>query len=122
MPKEMNRFTRVIKLLNVLFNGELVISDFANDTGVSVRTIQRDIRAVEDAGFPIYSNRPGHIRFTDGFSLNKFRIKKRGVKQDKKNEAEKIRHFINWKNTGTQKNTKKKRQQNSERKLDPAAS
>jgi predicted DNA-binding transcriptional regulator YafY len=71
---DLKRFTRIIKLLNILSAGTLVVADTAIDMGVSTRTIQRDIRTIEDAGFPIYDKKPGQICFEEGFSLKQAKL------------------------------------------------
>ena len=74
--KDLNfkKITRIVTLLNMLCSGKLVVSDAARDTGVSVRTIQRDIIIIEEAGFPISSIRPGEFSFVEGYSLNKVKL------------------------------------------------
>jgi predicted DNA-binding transcriptional regulator YafY len=68
------RLTRIVRLLNILSDGSLVIAEVAKDLDVSVRTIQRDIRTIEDAGFSFFNEKPGQLRFYDGFSLKKVRL------------------------------------------------
>jgi predicted DNA-binding transcriptional regulator YafY len=72
--QDIKRLTRIVKLLNILSTGKLVIAEAAIDLNVSIRTIQRDIRAIEDADFPIYNEKPGQIRFAEGFSLRKTKL------------------------------------------------
>ncbi|WP_083759834.1 HTH domain-containing protein [Elusimicrobium minutum] len=59
--QDIKRLTRIVKLLNILSSGKLVVAEVAMELNVSVRTIQRDIRTIEDAGFPIYDEKPGQI-------------------------------------------------------------
>lgn len=68
---DIKRLTRIVKLLGIFAKGKLIISDIANETDVSVRTIQRDVRTIEESGFPIYSEKPGQVRFIEGFSLSR---------------------------------------------------
>ena len=71
---DLKRLTRIVRLLNILSEGELIITETARDLEVCVRTIQRDIRTIEDAGFPIYNEKPGRLRFAEGFSLKKMKL------------------------------------------------
>ncbi len=76
MKKEhdFKRLTRIVRLLNILSDGSLIVADVARELDVSVRTIQRDIRTIEDAGFPLFNEKPGQLRFYDGFSLKKVKL------------------------------------------------
>lgn len=71
---DLKRLTRIVKLLNILSEGKLVVSDIATELNVSTRTIQRDIKAMEEAGFPIYDEKPGQKRFLKTFSLKKAKL------------------------------------------------
>jgi predicted DNA-binding transcriptional regulator YafY len=72
--KDLKRLTRIVKLLNILSAGKLAITSTAAELGVSIRTIQRDVRTIEDAGFPIASLKRGEMLFVEGYSINKAKL------------------------------------------------
>lgn len=72
--KTLNKLTRTIYLLNVLDNGHIEVPREAEELGVTVRTIQRDILNLEAAGIPLYKKKPGVYAFTEGFSLKKLQL------------------------------------------------
>ena len=74
--KTLNKLTRNIYLLNVLDGGHIDIPREAEELGVTVRTIQRDILNLEAAGIPLYKVKPGIYSFTEGFSLKKLQLSK----------------------------------------------
>lgn len=74
--KTLNKLTRTIYLLNVLDGGNIDIPREAEELGVTVRTIQRDILNLEAAGIPLYKVKPGTYSFTEGFSLKKLQLSK----------------------------------------------
>jgi len=75
MQKEMrNKLTRVLYELNALDKGQIRVKDMANETGVSVRTIERDMNDIEDANFSLWNPGPGVWAFTEGFSLEKMQL------------------------------------------------
>ena len=61
-------------LLNELDNGEVFLPSIAEDLNVTLRTIQRDMRILEDAGFPFANTKKGAYCFVEGFSLGRARI------------------------------------------------
>lgn len=65
---------RLMYIANELDNGTVKISVIANDLGVSVRTIQRDIQTLEAGGFAISPQTKGAYSFVEGFSLKKMKI------------------------------------------------
>jgi predicted DNA-binding transcriptional regulator YafY len=71
---EEQKMTKVLRVLNELNNGEIVLSKLAGDMRISVRTIQRYIIAIEAAGFPLCSPTPGTWSFVEGFSLQKMKL------------------------------------------------
>ena len=77
--KTLNKLTRTIYLLNVLDGGHIDIPREAEELGVTVRTIQRDILNLEAAGIPLYKVKPGTYSFTEGFSLKKLQLSKEEV-------------------------------------------
>jgi len=66
-----NKISRLIYILNELDKGEIFLPRIANDLGVTLRTIQRDLHILEDAKFPITSIRKGRYCFVEGFSLGR---------------------------------------------------
>jgi predicted DNA-binding transcriptional regulator YafY len=64
----------VLRILNDLNDGEIVLRDLAREMGISVRTIQRYICQIEGAGFPLYSPSAGVYCFVDGYSLKKMQL------------------------------------------------
>ena len=47
----LNKVTRLMYILNELDNGEIFVTTIAKDLGVTLRTVQRDLHILEDAGF-----------------------------------------------------------------------
>ena len=75
MQKEMrNKLTRLLYELNSLDKGPIRLKDMAAETGVSVRTLQRDMNDIEVADFPISNPAPGVYAFVEGFSLEKMKL------------------------------------------------
>ena len=70
----LNKMRRLMYILNELDNGEIVVSDIAYDLNVTIRTIQRDLHILEDAGFPFTNIKKGSYCFVEGFSLQKMRL------------------------------------------------
>ena len=70
----LGKIKRLMYIANELDNGEIRISSMANNLGVSVRTIQRDIQILELGGFAISPLSRGIYSFVDGFSLKKMKI------------------------------------------------
>lgn len=64
----------ILKILNELNKGEIVLRELEQDMGLSLRTIQRYIRSIEDAGFPLYNPSKGSYAFVEGFSLQKSKL------------------------------------------------
>lgn len=75
MQKEMrNKLTRVLYELNALDKGPIRVKDMADETSVSVRTIERDMNDIEDANFLLWNPAPGVYAFMEGFSLEKMKL------------------------------------------------
>ena len=68
------KINRLFEILNILLNRENVTAKYlAEHFEVSTRTIYRDIDALSESGFPIYTNKGkgGGIALLDNFVLNK---------------------------------------------------
>ncbi len=75
MQKEMqHKITRLLYELNALNKGKICLVDMCADLGVSLRTLQRDMRDMQDADFPLYCPQPGEYAFIEGFSLEKMKL------------------------------------------------
>ena len=75
MQKEMqNKLTRLLYELNALDKGQIRLKDMAAETGVAVRTIQRDMNDIQEADFPLWNPNPGVYAFTEGFSLERMKL------------------------------------------------
>lgn len=75
MQKEMqNKITRLLYELNALDKGPVCLAGMAEDLGVSLRTLQRDMNTTQEAEFPPYCPRAGEYAFMEGFSLEKARL------------------------------------------------
>jgi len=64
----------VLKILNALNEGEIVLKELEGELDLSIRTIQRYIRSIEEAGFPLYSSKAGTYSFMEGYSLKKMQL------------------------------------------------
>lgn len=69
-----NKITRILYILNRLDKGEINLQKTARDMGISLRSVQRYIKTIQAANFPIYDQRPGVWRFVEGFNLSKMQI------------------------------------------------
>ena len=75
MQKEMrNKLTRLLYELNALDKGPICLKDIAEEVGVSVRTIERDMNEIEEADFPLWNPEPGVWAFLEGVSLAKMKL------------------------------------------------
>lgn len=70
----LNKVRRLLYILNELDHGEIWVSAIAEDLNVTVRTVQRDLRILEDAGFPFANTKKGAYCFVEGFSLQRMRV------------------------------------------------
>lgn len=75
-PEKDQRICRLVRLMLLLDSGMLNLDDAARDCNVNKRTIQRDLKVLEEAGFPIYKpvNTNGNYRLTNPFHLGKFQV------------------------------------------------
>lgn len=69
-----NKLTRLLYELNALDKGQIRLKDMAVETGVAVRTIQRDMNDIQEADFPLWNPDPGVYAFTEGFSLERMQL------------------------------------------------
>lgn len=66
---------RIISILNMLDKeGVVRTSELAEEFGVNVRSVQRDLALINATGFPVMSLEKGEYRFVDGFSLRKVKL------------------------------------------------
>jgi predicted DNA-binding transcriptional regulator YafY len=71
------KMVRVLKVLTALDHGTIILKELAQDMGLSVRTLQRYVRVLESAGFPLYNNpKIGEWAFVEGYSLKKMQFSK----------------------------------------------
>lgn len=76
-PATLHKFTRILYLLNKLDKGRITLTQEAKELGFSVRTLQRDLREIERAGFPLSEVAVGRYGFAEGFSLGKMPLSAR---------------------------------------------
>lgn len=75
MQKELeNRIERILYLLNRMNRGTVNLRGEAKKMNVSPRTLQRDIKVLQEAEFPIYDPKPGLYTFTAGSSLERMNL------------------------------------------------
>ena len=75
MQQEMhNKLTRLLYELNALDKGQIRLKDLESEVGVSVRTLQRDMNDIDEAGFPLCNPAPGVYAFMEGFSLERMKL------------------------------------------------
>lgn len=67
----MNKISAIIFILNKLDCGEVTTKGLAEELNVSTKSIQRYIREIENAEFPLYNPQKGAYAFVEGFSLQK---------------------------------------------------
>lgn len=70
----MNKMSAIIFILNKLDCGEVTTKGLAEELEVSTKSIQRYIKEIEDAEFPLYNPRKGAYAFSDKFSLKKMQL------------------------------------------------
>lgn len=73
----LHKFTRILYLLNKLDKGTVTLTQEAKELGFSTRTLQRDLREIERAGFPLCEAAAGRYGFAEGFSLSKMPLSAR---------------------------------------------
>lgn len=74
LNETLNKISRLMYILNGLDKGEISVSSLARDLNVTLRTIQRDLRILEEAGFPFANTKKGFYCFVEGFSLQRMRV------------------------------------------------
>jgi len=75
MQKEMqNKITRLLYELNALNKGPINLAKMAQELGVSLRTLQRDMNTIQEAEFPLWTPSAGNYAFVEGFSLEKMQL------------------------------------------------
>ncbi len=74
---------RLVKLMIILDNGVLNLDQAAQECGVSRRTIQRDVRILQDAGISMYKPNEQNVnyRLSPDFSLPHFQVTKENALQ-----------------------------------------
>lgn len=70
----LNKISRLMYILGEFDKGEVFLADIAEELMVNVRTIQRDIKILESAGFPIANPSKGEYAFVEGYSLQKLQL------------------------------------------------
>lgn len=66
-----NKLTRLLYELNAMDKGAIRLKDMAEEVGVAVRALQRDMNEIEDANFPLWNPDQGVYAFIEGFSLER---------------------------------------------------
>ena len=75
MQKEMeSKVARILYLLNRMDKGAINLRQEAEKLRVTQRTLQRDMKALQEAEFPIYDPKPGIYTFSEGYSLEKMNL------------------------------------------------
>ncbi|MDR0822977.1 MAG: WYL domain-containing protein [Endomicrobium sp.] len=74
IEETINRISRLLFLINELDRGKVYLPLMAQKFCVTNRTIQRDIRVLENAGFVISPFEKGSYGFMDGYSLQKMQL------------------------------------------------
>lgn len=75
MQKEMkSKFARILYLLNRMDKGAINLRQEAGKLHVAQRTLQRDMKTLQEAEFPIYDPKPGLYTFSEGYSLEKMNL------------------------------------------------
>ena len=70
----MNKMSAIIFILNKLDSGEVTTKGLAEELEVSTKSIQRYIKEIEEAEFPLCNPRKGAYAFVDTFSLKKMQL------------------------------------------------
>ena len=74
LSETLSKISRLMYILNEFDKGEVFLPSVAEDLGVTLRTVQRDIRILENAGFPFANTKKGAYCFIEGFSLQRMRL------------------------------------------------
>lgn len=70
----LNKISRLMYILSEFDKGTVNVANLAQGLMVNVRTIQRDIKILERAGFPIFCPNKGTYCFVEGYSLQKLKL------------------------------------------------
>ena len=70
----MNKMSAIIFILNKLDCGYVTTKGLAEELNVSTKSIQRYLREIEIAEFPLYNPAKGTYAFVEGFSLQKMQL------------------------------------------------
>lgn len=70
----MNKMSAIIFILNKLDSGSVTTRQLAEDLNVSTKSIQRYLKEIEIAEFPLYNPTKGAYAFVEGFSLQKMQL------------------------------------------------
>lgn len=70
----LNKISRLMYILNEFDKGEVFLPNIADELDVTLRTVQRDLHILEDAGFPLANTKKGAYCFVEGFSLQRMRL------------------------------------------------
>lgn len=70
----LKKVERIVKVLNMLNSGTIHLAVVAKELEVTIRTVQRDMKVIENSGFPIYSGAKGAYSFVEGYSLEKMNL------------------------------------------------
>lgn len=71
------KISRLVNELSLLGEKPYPLDKMAKDLGVELRTVQRDMKLLESAGFPVYMPMRGCRAFPEGYSLEKMKISSR---------------------------------------------
>ena len=70
----MNKMSAIIFILNKLDCGYVTTKQLAEELNVSTKSIQRYLREIEIADFPLWNPAKGTYAFMEGFSLQKMQL------------------------------------------------
>jgi predicted DNA-binding transcriptional regulator YafY len=70
----MNKMSAIIFILNKLDSGAVTTKGLADELNVSTKSIQRYIKEIENAEFPLYNPQKGAYAFAEEFSLKKMQL------------------------------------------------
>lgn len=75
--RTIKKFTRILYLINKLNRGQINLAKEAKVIGFSERTLERDIKEIEQSGLPLANIRQGIYTFAEGFNLGKLPLSTR---------------------------------------------
>ena len=70
----MNKMSAIIFILNKLNYGAVTTKQLAEELNVSTKSVQRYLKEIEIAEFPLYNPAKGTYAFVEGFSLQKMEL------------------------------------------------